>query len=710
MAAERAAVEGGTGPTYAANFAVLICEGSGDKQLGRIWAGPEKRLVFDPSTQKLESGSIKFYDGAEDQLPDPLMESHLGAGNVPAYRGYAYIVIENFDVSKSDGNRIPFLTIEVGQKDTSTPGSTAPENLGIAFFDKMMDGGSYFITTYNGSYYGVLKHRKSDMVLMHNRLLGGWEPTQYLFYDVARDTVVRQRPGDPAGTYTTLVMDTGVTTEHSTVLGIEAGSGGKGACMANSKYVFAFNRPSSGGIRFYTVNPATNTLLSTQTFDAAGSALQFLYGAASTDGFVWGITADGNVRRFDLDGTSTASVVIGAAPANFGGDNAGRFDPNTGWLWMYSRNVSDASIAYSVVSSTALISFGTTPSIFNGVSGWLFEPGAAYLFGNRWLAVDHYMPFDAGGSPMSEEDGVYVGTADLQQAMYNDATNLLVGVRYGGAYAISTGTDPASIPASTGYMGGVEDSTGGSTTLSYQTLAEVVTDLSLRAGLTADQIDVTQLTDQVDGYIIANQVSVKDALALLMPAYYFDAAEDQGKIKFVKRGGDIAVVIPDDALGAHPSDQEGSDLYETTRVMDEELPSTLSVNYVLAATKYSPASKYARRLVGYSGDEQRMEFAMVFTDEKALHIAHVNLHDQWISRLRRKLSLGLEYAYLMPTDLIGVGGYGMRITQMTQKGAYFELETVRDDSDTYTPNIIVTETPPPDETVSQPSLTLLELM
>jgi hypothetical protein len=46
---------GGTGPTYAANFAILICEGSGDKQLGRIWAGPEKRLVFDPSTQKLES-------------------------------------------------------------------------------------------------------------------------------------------------------------------------------------------------------------------------------------------------------------------------------------------------------------------------------------------------------------------------------------------------------------------------------------------------------------------------------------------------------------------------------------------------------------------------------------------------------------------------------------------------------------------------------
>jgi hypothetical protein len=78
---------GGTGPTYAANFAILICESSGDHGLGRIWAGPDKRLVYDPATLRLESGSIRFYDGAETQMPDPLMESYMGAGAVPAYRG-----------------------------------------------------------------------------------------------------------------------------------------------------------------------------------------------------------------------------------------------------------------------------------------------------------------------------------------------------------------------------------------------------------------------------------------------------------------------------------------------------------------------------------------------------------------------------------------------------------------------------------------------
>jgi hypothetical protein len=196
-----------------------------------------------------------------------------------------------------------------------------------------------------------------------------------------------------------------------------------------------------------------------------------------------------------------------------------------------------------------------------------------------------------------------------------------------------------------------------------------------------------------------------------MPAYYFDAVEDQGKIRFIKRGGDIAVEIPDDDLGAHGSGEESPGHYDTNRDDDEHLPRTFSVNYVLAATKYSPATKYARRLVGNSGDEARLEMPMVFTDQKAAEIAAVNLHDQWIGRVTYRLQLGRKYAYLMPTDLVGVQGYTMRLTKQTQKDNGVQVfEAVRDDSDTYIPNVIVEETPPPDETVDTPSLTLLELM
>jgi len=47
--------------------------------------------------------SIRFYEGNYEQLPDPLIEADKGAGEVPAYRGWAYCVIENFNLSKYGG-------------------------------------------------------------------------------------------------------------------------------------------------------------------------------------------------------------------------------------------------------------------------------------------------------------------------------------------------------------------------------------------------------------------------------------------------------------------------------------------------------------------------------------------------------------------------------------------------------------------------------
>ncbi len=53
-----------------------------------------------------KAGGFTFHTGTESQTPDPLMEAHLGSGQVSAYRGLAYVVIE--DLSLGDfGNSIP---------------------------------------------------------------------------------------------------------------------------------------------------------------------------------------------------------------------------------------------------------------------------------------------------------------------------------------------------------------------------------------------------------------------------------------------------------------------------------------------------------------------------------------------------------------------------------------------------------------------------
>ncbi|MEP5088960.1 MAG: glycoside hydrolase/phage tail family protein [Paracoccaceae bacterium] len=55
---------------------------------------------------------MRIYKGRSDQLPDPTMEAIEGAGNVPAYRGTAYVVMENLPLEQF-GNRVPQFTFEV---------------------------------------------------------------------------------------------------------------------------------------------------------------------------------------------------------------------------------------------------------------------------------------------------------------------------------------------------------------------------------------------------------------------------------------------------------------------------------------------------------------------------------------------------------------------------------------------------------------------
>ena len=55
---------------------------------------------------------IRIYPGSETQEPDPAIIADKGVGNAPAYRGYAYLVIEGLQLQNG---RIPNVTIEVQQ-------------------------------------------------------------------------------------------------------------------------------------------------------------------------------------------------------------------------------------------------------------------------------------------------------------------------------------------------------------------------------------------------------------------------------------------------------------------------------------------------------------------------------------------------------------------------------------------------------------------
>ncbi|MFG1427605.1 baseplate multidomain protein megatron [Roseixanthobacter glucoisosaccharinicivorans] len=89
--------------SYFASFALGLCEGEVTR-IGRIWA--------DGKPLDTSGLTMRAYLGSADQPPDPWIEAKQGAGNVPAYRGLAYLVFERLPLAKF-GNRVPQITVEV---------------------------------------------------------------------------------------------------------------------------------------------------------------------------------------------------------------------------------------------------------------------------------------------------------------------------------------------------------------------------------------------------------------------------------------------------------------------------------------------------------------------------------------------------------------------------------------------------------------------
>ena len=89
--------------SYSASFAIALAEGP-IVGVSAVWA--------DGNAISLDDLDYRLYYGAENQMPDEFMEAIEGAGNVPAYRGLAYIVFKNVLLTDY-GNRIPTFSFVV---------------------------------------------------------------------------------------------------------------------------------------------------------------------------------------------------------------------------------------------------------------------------------------------------------------------------------------------------------------------------------------------------------------------------------------------------------------------------------------------------------------------------------------------------------------------------------------------------------------------
>ena len=99
--------------SYSVSIAIALCEGP-VLRVGRIWADG---IVLDQSGVVL-----RLHEGTESQLPDPLIAAIEGEEKAPAYRGTAYVVFENLDLTPF-GNRIPQFNFEVFRRPSEGQGA-----------------------------------------------------------------------------------------------------------------------------------------------------------------------------------------------------------------------------------------------------------------------------------------------------------------------------------------------------------------------------------------------------------------------------------------------------------------------------------------------------------------------------------------------------------------------------------------------------------
>ncbi len=89
--------------SYSVSLAIALCEG-GIANIGRIWADGVEISPRDLN--------LRLYLGGEAQPPDPKIEAVEGVGMAPAYRGIAYVVLEDLALAQF-GNRVPQFSFEV---------------------------------------------------------------------------------------------------------------------------------------------------------------------------------------------------------------------------------------------------------------------------------------------------------------------------------------------------------------------------------------------------------------------------------------------------------------------------------------------------------------------------------------------------------------------------------------------------------------------
>jgi hypothetical protein len=630
--------------TYSASFALDLCQGPIGGVL-RIWA--DSRLVYDPSTMNPGDFPFVLYLGDETQLPDPTIEAAEGVGNVPANRGVAYIVFTDFYLTNY-GNRIPNFTFEVFTAGQPIPWrySIFPGTPPTVWNNDNRAG--------NGG-AGPQSASLEDGVLT----LGWWTAHSGGSDVVSMPTTYEIQTFDLVGT----PIDTPVSVSAL------APAESTGNCITLNCY----NNPHIGWARGTPVGFSSQqinafyydgTITASPIFDPTNSTNPsvIFYGIDSMP-IYWesAVYATGGVGGAFISKwlapsgavTSGSTVAHYYLPSTHGGSSwTTKVDVVTGRIWCIKEHTNLAAYDEMYVFDTDLnviisVPFAHWPANFKGVTGsydiWnqiLYFQGdssnTAWAYKFDEVAGTFTLANEGGGGSLATFGGA------LGSFLYN-------GISLGNGL-ILIGNGIVSLQPRSGPI----------------LLSEIVADLSNKSGLSASEIDVSQLTDLVDGYVIASQGPTRGMITPLQISYFFDAVESDTVAKFVKRGAPPVVTISVNDLGTFASGSTPPPLATVMRAQEVDLPQFISAVYINVNADYQNGEQHSQRQVTQSELAVSLQLPISMDDTFAKSVADRNMFDAWIGRDKVTILTPRKYAYLEPTDVVSANGYTLRFKDKSE--------------------------------------------
>ena len=619
--------------TYTVSMALAICEGP-IVGVRKIWA--DGKLIYnmgsDATAETIVASTkyakgITFYLGDEAQLPDPVMESAKGVGNVPAYRGQAYIVVEDFEL-EDFGNRRPNFTVEV---------MAAASELGY-------------------------------------RRLAAVDPISVQF-----ETNTIPGVGRPAILSSDGVIRVTVLGSTLVYLFNMAGSF-LGTDQRELSENFPAPRTTAGATYTYPVGLIGGLRLRAQWLDqpiGTKIILPCFLPSVAGDGMI----ATGNEVQFDLSATLPAGEFVGGVAIATSGNHAvvvtaptpatAGSDIVNKWYLVDHVGAVIRSGTIAVPFSIYELGFGNSSTHHFGCSsleGDLRHIWAAYGAGSGTVRC-----YSLDDDNVMREVGVLGGGAGLPEFQF---TYPSIWADNGVAFAFS-GDTFSSFTRLPGLTQGTV------------ALSSIVSNLSTRAGLAGGDINVTALTDTVEGYVIARQASVRSAIEPLQSGFFFDAVESNNTLKYVKRGGASAATISTSDLAAHTHGSAMPDQLPIARQQEVELPASVNVVYVNKGADYQQSTQQSKRITVQSQQAISVELPIVMLDNKARQVAEVLMFDAWTQRVKYQALVSRKYALVEPTDVITVTSstatHTLRVTKKDEgRGGVIKLEAVAELGAVYT--------------------------